>query len=435
MYVFNLKDYHSIKEAVIKIDGITVLAGVNGSGKSTLSRWLYYLVNAMHNFELYQRKYFINSLIQEVDKLQRAFMASPKYGAYTVVKKQLMEFCASEELYSTELHKVYLSFMNKLESDLSEYMKENTHSGRLLRFLLGEEFKNIKDDQEVLNTVLKRCKETYDKGHEVYLDRINTYRRKDLANVVSTEYSDGEQIPANVILTEGETSLLESTTFTPPLMLSRVIYVDTPMAVSSRNPISNGNNTWNSFAKFLYDVNPRRMTLSIDKLDFQIQTVIGGSIKLKDDKFGYSREIRFDSKEQGIDIPIDDAATGVKTFAYMSQLLHNGWLDKETLLLIDEPEAHLHPQWIVEFARLLVKIHKELGVKILIASHNPDMIAAIQSIAMKECVIDHTVFYLAEKEKDETKYVFSDKGTEIGDIFSSFNIALARIEMYGSTNS
>ena len=435
MYTFKLKDYHAVKEAEIKIDGITVLAGVNGSGKSTLSRWLYYLVNAMHNFELYQRKYFINSLIQEVDKLQRVFMASPQYGTYTVVKKQLMEFCTSEELYANELHEVYFSFVDKVESDLAEYMKKNAHSGRLLRFLLGEEFQTIQDNQEVLNLVLKRCKETYDKGHEVYQDKIKTYRRADLANVVSAEYSDGEQIPANVNLTEGETPLLESATFTPPLMLSRVIYVDTPMAVSSRKSISNGNNTWNSFAKFLYDVNPRRMPLPTDRLDIQIQSVIGGSIKLKDDKFGYNREIRFDSKEQGIDIPIDDAATGVKTFAYMAQLLHNGWLDKETLLLIDEPEAHLHPQWIVEFARLLVKIHKELGVKILIASHNPDMIAAIQSIAMKEDVIDDTVFYLAEKEKDDTKYAFSDKGTEIGDIFSSFNIALSRIEMYGSTNS
>ena len=117
----------------------------------------------------------------------------------------------------------------------------------------------------------------------------------------------------------------------------------------------------------------------------------------------------------------------------MSQLLRNGWLDKETLLMIDEPEAHLHPQWIVEFARLLVKIHKELGVKVLVASHNPDMVAAIQSIAQKEEVIDKTVFYLAQRGKDEPHYVFSDKGTDISDIFTSFNIALSRIEQYGNS--
>ena len=122
----------------------------------------------------------------------------------------------------------------------------------------------------------------------------------------------------------------------------------------------------------------------------------------------------------------------MKTFAYMSQLLKNGWLDKETLLLIDEPEAHLHPQWIVEFARLLVMIHKDLGVKIVIASHNPDMVAALQSIAQKEEVSKDTVFYLAQKGKDDAMYEFVDKGMEIGDIFNSFNIALSRIEQYGT---
>ena len=80
-----------------------------------------------------------------------------------------------------------------------------------------------------------------------------------------------------------------------------------------------------------------------------------------------------------------------------------------------------------------MRIHKELGVKVLVASHNPDMVAAIQSIAQKEEVIDKTVFYLAQREKDNPRYVFSDKGAEISDIFTSFNIALSRIEQYGNS--
>ena len=34
-YRFTIRDYHSVEEADIRIDGITVLAGVNSSGKST----------------------------------------------------------------------------------------------------------------------------------------------------------------------------------------------------------------------------------------------------------------------------------------------------------------------------------------------------------------------------------------------------------------
>jgi hypothetical protein len=284
---------------------------------------------------------------------------------------------------------------------------------------------------ELINTYLQGCSETYEKGLDKYMQKVESYRREDLVKIITTEYSDGEQMPANISLSEGDTSLLEEETFTPLLMLNRAIYVDTPMAVSKRG-YSVGNDIWDDFVSYMYKVNPHKKDLSTELLGVQIQSVIGGNIQLKEDDMGLERGLHFVSKEQGIDIDVKDAATGVKTFAYMSQLLRNGWLDKETLLMIDEPEAHLHPQWIVEFARLLVKIHKELGVKVLVASHNPDMVAAIQSIAQKEEVIDKTVFYLAQKEKDETRYVFSDKGTEISDIFTSFNIALSRIEQYGN---
>ena len=35
-------------------------------------------------------------------------------------------------------------------------------------------------------------------------------------------------------------------------------------------------------------------------------------------------------------------------------------------MIIDEPEAHLHPQWIVEYARLIVLLHKKLVLNFLL---------------------------------------------------------------------
>ena len=55
--LFSLHDYHAISRADVVLDGITVLAGNNGCGKSTLSRWMYYVINGMANFEKFERKY------------------------------------------------------------------------------------------------------------------------------------------------------------------------------------------------------------------------------------------------------------------------------------------------------------------------------------------------------------------------------------------
>ena len=126
-----------------------------------------------------------------------------------------------------------------------------------------------------------------------------------------------------------------------------------------------------------------------------------------------------------------EVATGIKAFSIIQLLLKNGHIDNRTLLIIDEPESHLHPQWIVEYARMIVLLHKHIGVKFFLASHNPDMVSAIRYIAEKEEVLDNVNYYLAEKEEGETYlYNYRSLGTEIDPIFASFNIAFDRINQY-----
>ena len=71
-YVYSLHDYHSIKRAVIDIDGVTVLSGVNGCGKSTLSKWLYYVVNGTNDFDKYVFDDFVGRIRSIVHKLSFA---------------------------------------------------------------------------------------------------------------------------------------------------------------------------------------------------------------------------------------------------------------------------------------------------------------------------------------------------------------------------
>jgi predicted ATPase len=107
------------------------------------------------------------------------------------------------------------------------------------------------------------------------------------------------------------------------------------------------------------------------------------------------------------------------------------------MLIVDEPEVHLHPRWIVEYARVLVLIQKYLHTTILIASHNPDMISAIKYISEKESISDSLAFYIAEEIDSDGfgKYKFKNLGTDIEEIFSSFNIALDRINLYGAIDA
>lgn len=128
---------------------------------------------------------------------------------------------------------------------------------------------------------------------------------------------------------------------------------------------------------------------------------------------------------------LTDVATGIKAFAILQLLLKNGHLDDRTLLIIDEPEAHLHPQWVVEYARMVVLLNKHLGVKFFLASHNPDFVSALRYIAEREGVGERTNFYLAE-EDESNQFSYRWLGLDVEPIFASFNIALDRISQYGS---
>lgn len=167
----------------------------------------------------------------------------------------------------------------------------------------------------------------------------------------------------------------------------------------------------------------------------RIARLLNGKISQIDSLLGET-ELYYERKDEHLKLPVEKIATGMKTFAYLYQLIKNGYLDDKTILMIDEPEVHLHPQWIVEYARLLVLIHKTLGTKLILASHDPDFIAAIKAIAKREEVLEETNFYISSSEEQECSYRYNFKwlGKDIEPIFESFNIALERIQQYGDTD-
>jgi hypothetical protein len=76
-------------------------------------------------------------------------------------------------------------------------------------------------------------------------------------------------------------------------------------------------------------------------------------------------------------------------------------------------------------------MNKTIGTKIFIASHNPDMVSALKFISEKQQTEGNLNFYLAEKNTD-FNYNYKSLGVDIEPIFESFNIAIDRINQYGS---
>ena len=250
-------------------------------------------------------------------------------------------------------------------------------------------------------------------------------------NNIRHEYDEHDAVPENMQLYEDGVELVDGKRVSSLFNLSRAIYIDTPMALTNEYA---ENVFWNELRRMVLQ-RKQELELPEKKLLRRIKNILHGEAKMieTDSPFG-GEELRFVSEDGKVNIEIERVATGFKTFTYLQRLLENGFLGRDSLLLIDEPEAHLHPQWIVEYARILVLLHKELGQKIMVATHNPDMVAALKAIAEREGVANKTHFYIAQATEQQAGYTYKDLGIDISEIFTSFNIALSRIESYGTVS-
>ena len=97
-------------------------------------------------------------------------------------------------------------------------------------------------------------------------------------------------------------------------------------------------------------------------------STLHGIITIRDAKF--FREIRY--RHNGHIIPIHRAASMVSSIAplalYLKHIIRPGYV-----LVIEEPEAHLHPEHQIALAKCLVDLVRK-GVYILVSTHSPYMV-------------------------------------------------------------
>lgn len=440
-YRYTLSEYQAVKEADLTIDGLTVLAGENGCGKSTLSRWLYYLVNGVQRFETFT----IREYVQKVERLIRQHsMAAREISPYIQVdeKMQNMMRFAPVKVFSNStydddtVHLVQDQFVQSvhvLGDMLAEYLQNAPQSARRDRIMM---YLNMGVMGDVTIEAKQVAEDFVDKNMRL-LHQMTEKLNSDIEsrsldrflNNIRHEYGEHDAVPEHMQLYEDSVELVEGNRVASLFNLSRAIYIDTPMALTNE---SAENVFWNELRRMVLQ-RKQELELPEKKLLRRIKNILHGEARMIeiDTPFG-GEELRFVSDDGKVNIEIERAATGFKTFTYLQRLLENGFLGEDSLLLIDEPEAHLHPQWIVEYARILVLLHKELGQKIMVATHNPDMVAALKAIAEREGVIDKTHFYIARTSEQQSGYTYKDLGADISEIFTSFNIALSRIESYGT---
>ena len=124
----------------------------------------------------------------------------------------------------------------------------------------------------------------------------------------------------------------------------------------------------------------------------------------------------FSYKLNNKELDIKNLSAGLKTFVILKTLLEKGILEENGIIILDEPEIHLHPAWQVIFAELIVLIQKEFNMHILLNTHSPYFLNAIEIYAEKHNIKEKCNFYSAYLSGQFSE--FEDVTNNIEEIYS-----------------
>lgn len=428
----HISNFRAIEDTQIALNGITVLTGLNATGKSTISRMMYYAgYYANHYQELIDDR--LNGMLEGI----------------TLYLLQYLDLLPDDERMLF-IFKGYRRFSHKPFEEEDAYLMIDTlqkhyESGAQVKSLdrerlgkvLGKQFKN----RQAFFKGLEELKEVIEGVYEFYRrllkDRPPIFLRDKLSELFSTSK---ETLMKSFSVREGTEEIVGPSRKDVGVFTSfdRVFYIDSPMIAnfSGDFPLGVLDQNWEELIQFFYDGRTRSLSESEQRVEDLLAGITQGQVVLpsKDqDGVMRTRKIYF-TESSGESYAIKEVATGIKSFALIQSLLQKGLLTERTLLIIDEPEAHLHPQWTVEYARIITTLHRELGVKFLLATHSPRLVQSLSLFASEEEeTAKSLLFYMSEPtETTPVRYRFRKLTEEEGiePIFSCFNTAYDVMNQY-----
>lgn len=118
---------------------------------------------------------------------------------------------------------------------------------------------------------------------------------------------------------------------------------------------------------------------------------------------------------------LDNLSQGLKAMALLQVAFLNGAIWDDDVLILDEPEIHLHPEWQIKYAEFIVMLQKEFNLTVLLTSHSPDFIQAIRLFSKKHGLKDGALNGYISKNTNDGMIEFDEiTGEDWDAVFEKF---------------
>lgn len=437
---FELKNIGKFKNAEVDLDGITVIAGENSTGKSTIEKAVSLTLFSLYNLESFvmvERVTTINQTfnhkgilldnifkkltnakrrhrVRDVQKLQSqyAVQIALNLPIKTEKLKILIDEYATEhaECYNYDVTKNdsffqmdnYLSWKNDLiasiEDDISysdddigrssvtEYVRQ-FFASQMIRFGTGQEDAYIQTLDNGFEN--KMCFDRQSKNARDFCSSLKVQ----MPVTSSTVFIDSPDIFDNLKGNNDEAVQKE------------VFYLLTP---GSRDYGFPKKSVWNAVfynaddetQGFFSEAHQKSTLIQqeqkerlVDYFHAMIKDVVHGHLEVTN-----ARRLQFIPDHGNRAVEMTNVSTGIKALSILAYAIQQGCISEKSFLLLDEPEINLHPAWQLKYAEILVRMQKDFHINIMITTHSPYFLNAIEVYSAKEQIADRCRYYLTEHE-------------------------------------
>lgn len=447
-----------IGRADIDIDGITVIAGGNNTGKSTVGKVLFALMNSFYNIDEFIKEWKPNDARNAMKKhgnnldlicknlagvkrrkvslsenIQRKY-AVPIAGCKD--EKEIIQWMKTYCLEHLDLYGIQNMFSSMEVQDWLHNAVEDMIDTMLnYDSEYAEKHGCQKYWESIFTDRMVKAKKTVDDG-----DAKNAYAclklNRESSNTISVKFDhnriseikqefgvDGKAFYIDTPRVMDELAvlgLLEDDAARAKIEEMLVPY--NPNSMRQRRMLNSYPVTrvyeLNDFWEMSFhdekeeqesNVEMQEMDEIIGRFNAELVEIMQGSLR-----FGQSHE-QLDYKDPDYidNFKLKNLSTGAKAISLLQCILHYRVLRKKSVLILDEPEINLHPEWQTEYARIIVMMQKALELHIVITTHSPFFLKALENAVSEYGISEKCHYYYAQNAGGDAQIEKADGDLEM----------------------
>ena len=428
-----LKNVGKIKYADVELNGITVIAGENNTGKSTIGKMFFCIFHSFYKIEEQIREERIKSMERVLSTFE---YGNPliRFVDITLLAKKIIN---SKELFLTnrsvlirELEEFYISNGEKVQQSIPQAELEKL-AEKVCIFLKLE-------DNEIRKTILRKRLEAEFAMNICNLNNVEDGGKTTVKLTVKNNTIDFEIIKNKEIRINNYISLTKEIIYIDdPFILDDLEGLDVRMVFTTFTAFEHRGHLLNKIvngkekAPFAFTIIDEIIAeKKLEKILKIMNDVCSGSLQIEEGKNFTYKDENFNGSLNMVNL-----STGMKSFVILKQLLQSGIIDEHGMIILDEPEIHLHPEWQLKFAESIVLIQKEFDANILLNTHSPYFLNAIEAYSQKYGIDGKCKYYLAEDQDGNA--VISDVTGKTEVLYDKLAQPLQKLENleYGNGNT